>query len=362
MPTEALARRLEFDYANSVPTHQIKTAKDCANDVRRLTIDVGRNGWMIGDRLKKAKEIIPHGKFEAWLAAECDGYTLRTARRLMKLRETYDSPDKITFSQTAALVLAEEGVPEEAREEARKIAATGVRVTPAVAEKVVSDYAPHGTGSKKSRKKRASVEAAIAKPKRTESVRNHLQPVDDIPDDPAPVVIETTAKTVEPEPTAADVLPELSRLNNRLRKVTQTIDGNPVDGKDLARHVVCVVEALSDAPPKFRLVKAGDAAGQAAELFDLYPRKVGRDKALVAIRNALKRVSFDELREAVCAFAKSPAGNAGEYTPHPATWFGEGRWQDDRKAWERDGGTTGKARYKPGPGETFDPKAKLGSL
>jgi hypothetical protein len=79
-----------------------------------------------------------------------------------------------------------------------------------------------------------------------------------------------------------------------------------------------------------------------------YPRKVGKAAALKAISRAVDRLRNDHggLREAqvylytrVRSYARSPAGNDGEFTPHPATWFNQGRYDDDPKEWEGRNGT-----------------------
>lgn len=81
----------------------------------------------------------------------------------------------------------------------------------------------------------------------------------------------------------------------------------------------------------------------AVSIYNDYPRKVGRAKALAAIRNAIKRFQKQEkcseidaaqvIHSRVIEFAKSPAGKRGQYTPHPATWFNQDRYLDDPKEW-----------------------------
>jgi hypothetical protein len=196
--TEALSTRTEFDYG-CVQAGEVNNLRQVAVDIRRMTSDLGRHGWAIGDRLRTAQRLVPVGQFGAWLAVECDGYTVRTAYRLIKLRQTYETPDLITFSQTAALVLAEDGVPEEAREEARRRAAAGETITEQKAAEIADSYAPHGTG-----KKPRTQSTRTAREKREKSARS---PSGGSPATPAvvtdpvtkdsPVVIETTATVVE---------------------------------------------------------------------------------------------------------------------------------------------------------------------
>jgi len=83
-----------------------------------------------------------------------------------------------------------------------------------------------------------------------------------------------------------------------------------------------------------------------ATIYLLYPRHVGRGHALKAIEKAITRLERGECgkcipREIVVAnlvrktqlFAKSPAGNKGSFTPHPATWFNRSSYLDDPNEW-----------------------------
>ncbi len=80
------------------------------------------------------------------------------------------------------------------------------------------------------------------------------------------------------------------------------------------------------------------------EIYKAYPRKVGKAAAIRAISRALQQVKKGgiPLREAeiylfrrVQSYARSPAGNDGEFTPHPATWFNQGRYDDDPQEWQK---------------------------
>jgi len=83
-----------------------------------------------------------------------------------------------------------------------------------------------------------------------------------------------------------------------------------------------------------------------------YPRKVGKRKALDEIGFALDRIvagkagppdgsckgnraaAFTFLVTVTRAFAKSPAGNRGKFTAHPATWYHQDRFDDDPDEWQ----------------------------
>lgn len=77
-----------------------------------------------------------------------------------------------------------------------------------------------------------------------------------------------------------------------------------------------------------------------------YPRKIGHGKAIAGIKLAIKKLqkelnlsegdACDFLRKSVLEFARSPAGNKGDFTPHCATWMNQERWNDDRAEWHRE--------------------------
>lgn len=91
-------------------------------------------------------------------------------------------------------------------------------------------------------------------------------------------------------------------------------------------------------------------------IYEEYPRKQGKGAAMKAIQKAVARLVKGEhgesameprqarilLFRAVQAFARSPAG-AGEFVPHPATWFNDSRYLDDRNTWNS-GGSNGKGK------------------
>lgn len=81
-------------------------------------------------------------------------------------------------------------------------------------------------------------------------------------------------------------------------------------------------------------------------IYHEYPKKVGRQQALIEIEKALKRLCDGEtglpttywdavklVLDATKEFARSPAGQRGQYTPWPQTWFHQSRYLDDRKCW-----------------------------
>jgi hypothetical protein len=83
----------------------------------------------------------------------------------------------------------------------------------------------------------------------------------------------------------------------------------------------------------------------AEQVYNRYPRKVGRTAAIKAIHKAAKqrmkagdteRDAYAFLYRAVTAYAKSGEATSREkkFIPYPATWFNAGRYDDDPSEWE----------------------------
>ncbi len=94
----------------------------------------------------------------------------------------------------------------------------------------------------------------------------------------------------------------------------------------------------------------------AERIYNLFPKKVGRDGALAAISKALQKNTVEYLLDRTSQFARCVADwpssyryfqDGGDRCPHPATWFNDGRYADDVTTWKRAG-----ARSAP-------PKAKI---
>ncbi len=74
-------------------------------------------------------------------------------------------------------------------------------------------------------------------------------------------------------------------------------------------------------------------------IYEYYPKKVGKKIALKSIQKALNEKSFDELLEATVAYAVAVSAwpeSEKQYVPMPATWFNQGRYDDDRIYWKRE--------------------------
>ena len=74
----------------------------------------------------------------------------------------------------------------------------------------------------------------------------------------------------------------------------------------------------------------------AESAYTVYPRKVGRDAAIKAIAKAIKSHGVYKILEATREFSNATSSwpeSEKQYIPHPATWFNQARFLDDRKEW-----------------------------
>jgi len=63
--------------------------------------------------------------------------------------------------------------------------------------------------------------------------------------------------------------------------------------------------------------------------WDEYPRRVGKQAAIKAWMKAVKHVTPAAVLGGALRLAQDP-NREDQFTPHPATWLNEGRWEDDR--------------------------------
>jgi len=80
------------------------------------------------------------------------------------------------------------------------------------------------------------------------------------------------------------------------------------------------------------------------EIYQEYPRHVGRAAAIKAIEKAITKIGAGPLMQAVKDYTAAvrtwpPTARysaAGVDTvPHPTTWFNQERWTDDRSEWQK---------------------------
>jgi len=66
-----------------------------------------------------------------------------------------------------------------------------------------------------------------------------------------------------------------------------------------------------------------------ADLWQLYPRHIGKAAALAKYRIARRVVDAETIRVGVTAYAAEREGEDHKYTLHLATWLHQGRWTDE---------------------------------
>ena len=101
-------------------------------------------------------------------------------------------------------------------------------------------------------------------------------------------------------------------------------------------------------------------------IYECYPRHIKKPEALREIKNALNLLKKDKpellieehvawLLERVKRFAKSKAGNNGQYTPYPGNWFSQGRYLDDPGEWDVKKDRSGNIKRVIEPGKQEEP-------
>lgn len=76
---------------------------------------------------------------------------------------------------------------------------------------------------------------------------------------------------------------------------------------------------------------------QAEKIYEAYPKKVGKPKAITSILSALEKFDFDLILSRTVLYARSRVGEDPQYTAHPATWFNQHRFNDDPSTWKTSG-------------------------
>ncbi len=79
---------------------------------------------------------------------------------------------------------------------------------------------------------------------------------------------------------------------------------------------------------------AKSSMGMETEIYEAYPKKIGRPAAVRAIRAAIKRHSFAVVLERTRLYAATYNGES-RYMPNPATFFNQDRFMDDPATWQR---------------------------
>ena len=74
---------------------------------------------------------------------------------------------------------------------------------------------------------------------------------------------------------------------------------------------------------------------QAEQIYQAYPKKVGKPVAIKSIIKALSSIEFEKLLELTQKYAAIRKSEDANFTPHPSTWFNQERFGDDPSTWGR---------------------------
>ncbi|MFN8493858.1 MAG: DUF3102 domain-containing protein [Caldilineaceae bacterium] len=121
----ALTSTLRYDYGQIAETNR-RTVQGAAVEIKAHAERAKTSMIVIGQKLMKVKELLPHGQFQEWCQLEFD-MSDRMARNMMKAAEVFGSKTEIisVLSDTTMYLLAGDSVPEAAREEVIALAQTG---------------------------------------------------------------------------------------------------------------------------------------------------------------------------------------------------------------------------------------------
>jgi len=72
------------------------------------------------------------------------------------------------------------------------------------------------------------------------------------------------------------------------------------------------------------------------QVYEAYPRKIARPKAIKAIIKAIKAHGGSAILLATQSYAAAVSGKEKQFIPHPSTWFNEERYNDDPETWRHE--------------------------
>jgi len=121
-------------------------------------------------------------------------------------------------------------------------------------------------------------------------------------------------------------------------------------------EIVEAASALHETASKAR--RKSEIVPAAESIYELYPRKVGKEDALLAITGALRKHEAAYLLDKTSQFAEAvrswPSSyrymqDGGDRCPNPGTWYRQGRFADDISTWRRRGAHTPAPHQKVSP-------------
>lgn len=326
----------------------------------------------IGEILEECQERMAshdrtRGVFQKWVSSEL-GIDLSAAYRAIRVCNLVRCYVNLTqhIELSAAYAITEKSCPEPAKAEIIKLAERGKIVNHTLAKRIIEKHkpsaeppAPPPFRAEAKEPERATVKQSLTV-QEPQVVKQSLTTESHIPDAgkmvrsgelfgdseelPAPVTIEAEYRE-ESEVSEVEARDAMTAAWTAIKSLP---DDSAVKKKCLGL-AARIVEMLStgeldeDDPPVPAPLKITTA--QVEEIYQAYPRKVGKQAAVKAIRAAVNRGAKPEyLLEATAEYARSRVGKDPDFTPHASTWYQQGRYDDDRSEWWREEGL---ARGKP---------------
>lgn len=127
-------------------------------------------------------------------------------------------------------------------------------------------------------------------------------------------------------------------LHEANKQLTRKQNGSKGGSKTQANRAATLEDENED--------ENGTSSSQVEGIYHAYPKKVGKPKAIAAIRSALKKISAEELLQKTAQFAVARVGGDPHYTPNPTTWFNQERYNDDPSTWTD---SSQREKQKPAP-------------
>lgn len=131
-------------------------------------------------------------------------------------------------------------------------------------------------------------------------------------------VLHLGATPRETSPRETDQRPHAERVHDPTRSARATpreTGGKPL-GEPLEEPSLEPRSALPALPPEFD------------RFWAIYPRRTGKGAARIAYAKARTKVPYSHLMQRVLEYANDPNRDPA-FTPHPATWLNQERWDDD---------------------------------
>lgn len=130
-------------------------------------------------------------------------------------------------------------------------------------------------------------------------------------------------------PAALRMRKHREKLKKELEQQASPVTQQVTNTEDLRDIDISKPSTFSEDSKKDISPKRNSYPSPFEELWELFPRKVGKDDALRVWKKIRGRIEHDALKAAISKHAALVAGKEKQYIPHPATWLNDGRWQDE---------------------------------